>query len=118
MLRGEKTRVAKPRAPNRQGSARRGAWWAQVPVFTRIALLAAGLRCTPPVGQPTGESDEKTEQGLHPDRADDRRRDPGHPRGDRDPELHQVPGASETERSEGEPEGVLHRDQGVLPGEG
>src|SRR5438477_7529723 len=61
---------------------------------------------------------EQTCQGLYADRADDRRRDHRHPRGDRDSELHQVPGALEAERGEGEPQSRLHRREGVHPGEG
>src|SRR4051812_37268133 len=37
--------------------------------------------------------EEACPERLYPHRADDRRRDHRHPRRDRDPELHQVPGA-------------------------
>src|SRR2546427_10000499 len=65
-----------------------------------------------------GPNEEARAERIYAHRADDRSGDHRHPGGDRDPELHQVPGAGEAERGEGQPQGYFHCTEGVLPAEG
>src|SRR2546428_189502 len=106
------------------GSRQTGGWGTRAARGERrrkktFSLSGLPLALTSGVVTSHGDPNEEARaERLYTHRADDRRGDHRHSRGDRDPELHQVPGAVEAERSEGEPQGHLHGAEGVLPGEG